>query len=278
MARSRVPLLIITLAALAFAGWMFFEPQRVAWRRRRIRRAPFPDAWREILRQRVPYFRRLPADLQLRLKERIKIFVAEKAFVGCGGLEVDDEIRVTIAAQACLLILNRDEDYCYPKLRTVLVYPGAFAVNKKFTDPIGLQSERRQVLAGESWSSGQVVLSWQDTVAGAALESDGRNVVVHEFAHQLDQETGIANGTPELAASRMYAGWAQVLGAEFEHLRAQSERGEDALLDDYGASNPAEFFAVASELFFERPREMAERHPALYQQLSGYYRLDPLSW
>nr|WP_242533167.1 M90 family metallopeptidase [Niveibacterium umoris] len=271
-------MLIITLAALVFASWMFFEPQRVAWRRRAVLRAPCPDAWRDILRRRVPYFRRLPADLQLRLKERIKVFIAEKAFVGCAGLEIDDEIRVTIAAQACLLILNHGDDYCYPKLQRVLVYPGAFAVTKKTTDPFGLQREQRQVLAGESWSLGQVVLSWQDTLDGAAIDDDGRNVVFHEFAHQLDQETGAANGTPELPVSRMYAGWAQVLGAEFEQLRARAAEGETSLLDDYGATNPGEFFAVASEVFFERPREMAALHPGLYQQLSAYYRLDPRLW
>lgn len=276
--RSLVPLLIVVIPALLFAAWLFFEPQRRAWQRRRILARPFPEAWREILRVRVPYIRRLPADLQLQLKQLIKIFLAEKAFIGCAGQEITDEIRVTIAAQACLLVLNRRDGDCYPKLRQVLVYPGAFAVEKKTSDPIGLQHVERQVLAGESWASGQVILSWQDTLMGAASDDDGHNVVVHEFAHQLDQETGAANGAPELPGARHYANWSQVFSAEFEQLRALANAGEPSLLDKYGASNPGEFFAVASEVFFERPGEMAEQHPALYRQLSGYYRLDPLSW
>ncbi len=154
-----------------------------------VRRQPFPEAWREILRRRVPYFRSMPADLQLQLKKRMQVFLAEKPFIGCDGLEVTDEMRVTIAAQACLLILNRRTDY-FANLRQILVYPGAFLVDRVHTDGAGVLQEQRQVLSGESWSQGQVIVSWDDVVDGASVVDDGRNVVIHEFAHQLDQQNG----------------------------------------------------------------------------------------
>ena len=134
------------------------------------------------------------------------------------------------------------------------------------------------MLSGESWSQGQVILSWQDTLDGAATPNDGNNVVIHEFAHQLDQATGAANGAPALARRAHYERWSAVLGAEFEALQARTVRGQDTLFSDYGATDPAEFFAVISEVFFEQPRRMAAEHPALYQELRVFYQLDPLSW
>jgi Mlc titration factor MtfA (ptsG expression regulator) len=219
----------------------------------------------------------LPADLQLQLKQHIQVFLAEKAFIGCDGLTITDEIRVTIAAQACLLILNRPRGY-YPKLRQILVYPGSFVVDREHTDGIGVAHHARQVLAGESWEHGQVVLSWHDTLEGAAIPDDGQNVVIHEFAHQLDQETGRANGAPVLPHRDQYARWSRVLGAEFRNLKTRAAQGETSLFSDYGATDPAEFFAVISEVFFEQPQRMAVEHPALYRELTSFYRLDPLSW
>ncbi|HEY5800682.1 MAG TPA: M90 family metallopeptidase, partial [Burkholderiaceae bacterium] len=245
--------------------------------RNAARRQPFPPAWRDILKRRFPYFRTLPADLQLQLKKHIQVFLAEKKFIGCAGVVITDEMRVLIAAQACLLVLRREGDL-YPALERVLVYPGAFAVERDSTDDIGLVSKERRELAGESWGDGQVILSWQDTLRGAADSGDGYNVVIHEFAHQLDQEKGYANGAPALGPGGRQATWAQVFSDEFERLQRQALIDEDALFDHYGATDPAEFFAVASEVFFERPRELAELHPALYRQLSGFYGLDPLTW
>lgn len=276
-------LIIFTLAAL-FIAWLLGEPWLAERKRQRIRAQPFPAAWREILKRRVPYVRALPADLQLLLKQHIQVFVAEKAFIGCDGLQITDEMRVTIAAQACLLILNRPRGY-YPNLRQILVYPGSFVVQREHTDGAGVSHQGRQVLSGESWSQGQVILSWRDTLDDAATPDDGRNVVIHEFAHQLDQETGTANGAPILARREHYARWAQVLGAEYQQLQARAGRAGwsevrdgESLFSDYGATDPAEFFAVISEVFFEQPQRMADQHPALYQELAQFYRLEPLSW
>jgi len=264
-------------AALLVAAWILLQPWYARRRRERIASRPFPAEWRAILRERVPHVRLLPAELQQQLRKRIQVFVAEKSFVGCGGLAVTDEMRVTIAAQACLLLLNspgRD----FSRLGQVLVYPGPFVVHRERRDRIGLVSEHSRVHSGESWAHGQVVLSWPDVLEGAAFPDDGRNVVIHEFAHQLDQEKGHANGAPDLVDAQRYPRWSRVLGQEYELLQERIANQEATLLDPYAATDPAEFFAVSSEVFFERPREMAAEHPALYGEMSRYYRIDPRSW
>ena len=272
-----VVLLLLSLAAVLAVAWFWREPLFGEWRRQRIRRQPFPAEWRQILRLRVPLFRGLPADLQLQLKKRIQVFLAEKPFIGCAGLTVTDEIRVTIAAQACLLVLNRPGE-CFANLRQVLVYPGPFVVDKLHADGSGVLEDRRQVLAGESWTLGQVVLSWDDALAGAASPDDGRNVVIHEFAHQLDQENGRANGAPPMAGKARRARWSSVLEAEFRTLQDDLHEDRPALFSAYGASDPAEFFAVVSEVFFEQPGPLAAAHGELYRVLSDFYRVDPAGW
>ncbi len=276
-------LVVIAAFGLLLVLWFAGAPLWVAWRRQRLRRQPFPAAWRAIVRQRVPQVRRLPADLQLQLKRHMQVFLAEKHFVGCGGLVVTDEMRVTVAAQACLLLLNRPAGY-FRGLREILIYPGAFVVDRVRADGSGVLQEQRGALAGESWAQGQVVLSWDDTLAGAAVADDGRNVVIHEFAHQLDQEKGHANGAPLLGERRRYARWSQVLGEAFAQLQRRVAREAAGaadtapLISAYGATDPAEFFAVVSEVFFEQPQRLAAEQPALYREFSGYYRIDPLSW
>jgi Mlc titration factor MtfA (ptsG expression regulator) len=272
-----LPILILTGLALLLVLYLAMHPRLVAWRRARTRSRPFPDAWRAILKRRVPYVRLLPADLQLQLKKHIQVFLAEKPFIGCGGLLITDEIRVTIAAQACLLLLNRETDY-YPRLRQILVYPGAFFVDRPNADMAGVMQEHRRVLSGESWAHGQVILSWHDTVAGAAVTNDAQNVVLHEFAHQLDAEKGYTSGAPLLPGPQRYARWAQAMHEAFDELQAQAHTQTPSLLDHYGASDPAEFFAVLTETFFERPHELADQHPTLYREMRDFYRLDPLSW
>jgi Mlc titration factor MtfA (ptsG expression regulator) len=205
------------------------------------------------------------------------VFLAEKPFIGCGGLQVSEEMRVTVAAQACLLLLNRPRPQYFPELRQVLLYPGAFIVDRLHADGSGVLQDRRQVLAGESWQQGQVILSWQDSVEGAAIVDDGRNVVIHEFAHQLDQETGPANGAPRLGRRRLQR-WSEVFSREYTRLQAQLAAGEPTLLGDYAATNPAEFFAVASEVFFEQARRMRAECPALHAELVAFYRVDPALW
>jgi Mlc titration factor MtfA (ptsG expression regulator) len=258
-------------------GWLLSGPYRIRRRRERLRRQPFPPAWQRILQRRMPLWRRLPAPLREQLKGHVQVFLAEKDFIGCDGLEVTEEMRVLIAGLACLLILNRKTDY-YPNLRQVLVYPGAFVVAMEESDEAGVVSSDRHVLSGESWSQSQVILSWEDVVEGAAVDDDGYNVVVHEFAHQLDQEAGYANGAPALASRGQYARWSRVLGEEYERLRASAEAGEESLLDDYGATDPAEFFAVLAEVFFEQPELLREENLLLYDELSRFFRVDPASW
>lgn len=269
-------LIVLLLGGLIIGAVLGQQPWR-RYRRRQITARPFPAQWRSILRQRMPYFRALPADLQLQLKKHIQVFIAEKTFIGCDGVTVTDEMRVTIAAQACLLLLNRP-DYYYPKLRQILIYPAAFIVHGAAPDAAGVVNEHRRVLSGESWGQGKVVLSWQDAVQGAAKPDDGRNVVIHEFAHQLDQEKGLATGAPLLSRSSDYQQWSAVMQQAFGQLQQQTASGAQGLLDGYGATNPAEFFAVISEVFFEQPAQLQAQYPDLYQQLSLFYRLNPLSW
>ncbi len=224
----------------------------------------------------MPAFARLPADVQLRLKKHAQVLLAEKPFIGCAGLQVTDEMRVLVAVQASLLLLRRRGHF--DSLRQVLIYPGAFVVNRQAPDPAGLVREERQALVGESWQQGQVILSWDDVLAGAADPHDGRNVVIHEFAHQLDQESGAANGAPWQSGAAGRARWARVMAAEFEALQQQLDQGVEGLIEPYAATNAAEFFAVLSELFFEKPLELASAHGALYAELRSLYGVDPLSW
>lgn len=271
------PLVLFAMLSLVVPSWLLGPVVVRELRRSRIHRQPFPPSWRTVLRRRMPLFRRLPADLQLQLKRHIQVLIAEKPFIGCGGLIVTEEMRVLIAAQAALLLLNRRAGY-FRNLRQILVYPDTFIAQRSTTEAGGITREGHQALLGESWQQGQVILAWDAVLEGAADPDDGRNVVIHEFAHQLDQATGVANGAPFLGRRDRYARWAAVLSHEFEALRELVARGETGLIDAYGATNPAEFFAVVSEVFFEQPAALAAAHPALYREFVGYYSLDPLSW
>lgn len=269
--------LLLTLVALVLLAWLVGPPLHTQLRRTRVRRQPFPAAWRDTLRRRMPAFAALPADVQLRLKKHAQVLIAEKPFVGCAGLEVTDEMRVLIAVQASFLLLSRRLGH-FDALRQVLIYPGSFAVERSNADHHGLVHQHRQALAGEAWEQGQVILSWQDVIEGAADAHDGHNVVIHEFAHVLDQQTGAANGAPWLPGQRRRERWARVMNAEFQFLQQQLAQGLPSLLDPYGAQNPAEFFAVASECFFERAALLTQTRPALYSELRQFYGVDPAAW
>lgn len=272
-----LPYLLPIIVAVLLIGYSAGKPHLREYQRNKIRKQPFKKQWRKIIQQRMPYFRQMPADLQLQLKQHIQVFLAEKNFIGCNGIKITDEIKITVAAQACLLLLNRKTDY-YPKLTTILVYPRAFVKESQSKNTDGVQFTQRSTLAGESWDFGKVVLSWQDTKDGAQIPDDGRNVVIHEFAHQLDQENGQANGAPILARGQSYQCWSEVFSLQFEKLKAQAKNGIPSLFDYYGATNPAEFFAVASEVFFEQSAQFQHESPMLYQQLTQYYQVDPIHW
>jgi len=243
-------------------------------RRRKIREQPFPASWTGILVRNVPYYGLLPPEDQEEMKGHIQVFLAEKRFEGLGGIEINDEIRVTIAAQACVLLLHRKTDY-YPGLISILVYPHPYFVKATRRLPDGTVMEGDEVRLGESWSRGQVVLSWDDVRRGAADAHDGLNVVFHEFAHQLDSESGKAQGAPVLPRSSMYIAWARVLGHEYEQLVEDLKHHRKNCLRSYGATSPAEFFAVATEAFFEQPNQLLHCHPDLYEQLRLFFQQDP---
>ncbi|AZG72585.1 M90 family metallopeptidase [Shewanella livingstonensis] len=272
-----IAIIILLIISMTAVGWITSSQWRLNRQRNIVSRQPFPTLWRNILKKRFPYFKAMPTDLQLQLKKHIQIFIDEKQFVGCDGFEINDEVKVTIAAQACLLLLNRKTNY-YPKLTQILVYPSAFIVKQNRTDIAGVQSSQRNVLLGESWEYGKVVLSWNSTVEGAADPFDGSNVVIHEFAHQLDQEDGSANGAPPLRDITSYRSWSDILGQEFKQLQHCAQHHIPSLFNYYGATNPAEFFAVISETFFERPTEFYQQHQQLYKELSQFYQLDPINW
>jgi Mlc titration factor MtfA (ptsG expression regulator) len=254
------------------------RPFRTA-RRKRATSQPFPAPWDEILARNFPVDARLPKGDRLELRRRMQIFLAEKRFEGVGGLEMTDEIRVTIAAQACLLLLHRDDED-YPALTTILVYPSAYRARATEHGAFGMVTEIDQVRLGEAYNAETVVLSWDDVRRGAASDgdSDGHNVVLHEFAHQLDMEDRDANGAPVLADHHMYATWARVLGHEYAQLQDAVEHHQRTLMDPYGSQSPAEFFAVATETFFEKPIKLRDEHVELYEQLREFYRQDPAAW
>ena len=246
-------------------------------RLRKALAAPFPEEWVAILEHNIEIYRNLPMPLRLRLRRMIKQFLHQKHFSGAGGLEITDEMRVTIAAQACMLQLNR-KGALYPRLRYIIVYPTAFVVNRAQADASGVTSEARRGLLGESWDNGKVILAWDNVLHGARNFVDGQNVVLHEFTHQLDSETGTADGAPLLAGASSYRSWAAALSGEYRVLQRKARRGRRSLMDHYGATNPAEFFAVATETFFEKPARMAEHHTELFEVLQAYYGVDPRDW
>ncbi|WP_093556037.1 zinc-dependent peptidase [Pseudoduganella namucuonensis] len=264
----------ISLAALACAAPLLYP----RWTLRRALARPLPPEALAILERNVGPYRSMEPALREQLRQLVKRFLHRKKFVGCEGLEIDDEMRYTIAGQACLLLLNRPSKV-YRALHTILVYPGAFLVPRQEVGPGGVVTAGKHTLLGESWDDGRVVLSWDDALRGARDWREGQNVVLHEFAHQLDSESGHGNGAPYLGSHENYRNWSAVLSRDFANLRHDAYYGrQDGVIDHYGATSPAEFFAVATETFFGKPWQMAERHAALYDELRKYYRVDPREW
>lgn len=267
-------LLWMALAALAIAAALYYP----RWTLRRALARPLPPAALDILARNIPVYAPMTPALQQQLQRLVAQFLHQKTFVGCEGLEVDDEMRYTIAGQACLLLLNRPTRV-YRSLRTILLYPGAFLVPRHEVGPGGVVTSNAHTLLGESWEDGRVVLSWDDVKRGAGDWTDGHNVVLHEFAHQLDSESGSTNGAPYLGSPDSYRSWSAVLSRDYANLRYDAYYGrQDSVMDHYGATSPAEFFAVATETFFEKPWQMAARHAALFDELGRYYRVDPRAW
>lgn len=264
-------ILPVISAGLVLAWWI--PKKRLA----RALQTPFPDAWVEIVERNIGVYKNLPMPLRLQLRRLIKQFLHEKHFTGCGGLEITDEIRVTIAAEACMLLLHRPTGV-YPGLKYILVYPRGFIVAREQRGTDGVTESTHHSLLGESWSKGKVILAWDHVLHGGRNFADGQNLVLHEFAHQLDAETGMTDGAPVLRTANSCRSWATALSAEYEALQKNARRGKRSLMDHYGATNPAEFFAVATETFFEKPEQMAKHHEELFITLTNYYRVDPRDW
>lgn len=240
---------------------------------------PFPEQWDSFLYRNVPYVSHLPESLQAKLKGLIRIFAHEKTFEGCAGLEINDEIRVTIAAQASILMLGIDDlSSFYDDLRSVLVYPRPYVVKIKNRHNSFFVQEGFQQRRGEAWSRGHVVLAWSEVQKGASDIHDGQNLVFHEFAHQLDYEYGATDQIERSYEESHYLSWARVVGGEYRKFLRAIERDQQTLISAYGATNLAEFFAVITECFFEKPRELKNRHPELYRQLRDFYQQDPASY
>ena len=253
-------------------GVALFLMGRAVRRRRRAARGEgeavprgSPLVWRDLLDDRLPHVARLSPTQRSLFHQRVERFLKEKRFVGCGGLEVTDEMRALVAGMACLMVLRLNATL-FPALRKVLIYPGPFLVPVTEPDEFGLVPDEPEERIGESWHGDQVILSWPDVEA--ALDGDEVNVVVHEFAHQLDDESLAGAGAPHLPE---YARWSQVISSDFARLRRQRR---PRVLDPYGAESPAEFFGVVSEAFFQRGAELLRHHPDLYGVLRDYYGFD----
>ncbi|MDZ7680962.1 MAG: M90 family metallopeptidase [Fodinibius sp.] len=249
------------------------------WRRNRLTNKPFPDPWKHILQQNVPYYRCLPTELQSKLEGFIHIFLHENTFEGCAGLEITDEIRITIAAQASILLLGiQDLSSFYEGLRSVLVYPETYVAQVKNTHNSFFVEEGFQQRHGEAWSRGLVVLAWDEVKKGGSDIHDGQNLVFHEFAHQLDYDYGATSEINSADESSSFLSWGRVVGNEYNNLLEALKKNQRTLIDEYGATNMAEFFAVVTEHFFEQPIALRKKHPELYQQLTSFYQQDPAKY
>ncbi|HEB61377.1 MAG TPA: zinc-dependent peptidase [Phycisphaeraceae bacterium] len=242
-------------------------------RRARLREKPLPDDWREYIEKSWPYYRLLQDDEQKRLLGHVHVLMHEKKFEGCAGLEINDEIRLSILMQAALLILNNPGGY-FRILRSILVYPQDYLAPVTTRQPDGSVSERTDHRLGESWEHGLLVLSWRDVKNDISSITDGHNVVLHEFAHQLDSEDGRTDGLPVLADTRALKQWQKIMMHEYRSLQEKVRRHEPDVINPYGATNPAEFFAVATETFFEHPLDLLTMRPVLYEQLQQFYKQD----
>ena len=247
------------------------------WRRRRRRQIlaqPFPADWERLLQQNVRQYARLNESEQLKLCQCVQIFVNEKYWEGCRGLTVTDEMRITIAGFACLLLLGFHND-CFDRLQTLLVYPDEYFARQTTHKPGGVVSESMSMRLGEAWQRGPVILAWSSIQRDIQHPQSGHNVVLHEFAHVLDMRNLDIDGTPPLDDTGQYQNWHEVMTAEHQRLIDDAQQGRATLIDQYGATSPAEFFAVATECFFELPNQLQNEHQRLYGVLQGFYRQNP---
>ena len=277
MISPNVLAIVFSIVISAIAIGILIYPFLVNLRRDHIKAQLFPRHWLSIVESNLAIYNTLSDFQQKQLQGYMQIFLKEKQFIGCLGLQITEEMKVTIAAMACLLLFGDRKTY-FPNLRSILIYPNAYIVNETIMSDRYIVEERRVARLGESWTKDQLILSWDQIKQDLLNWHDGHNVVLHEFAHQLDQEDGIAEGVPILPRALDYAVWAKIMTAEYLQLCDRVENSKKTVIDSYGATNPAEFFAVATEAFFEKPIQLNQKHQDLYELLQRYYRLDPLQW
>jgi Mlc titration factor MtfA (ptsG expression regulator) len=247
------------------------------WRERRVlRTSAIPDdLWREAI-DAQPFLAIYSKDEIARLRQKVVLFLSAKGIFGAQGHEVTPFQRTVIAAQACVLVLNLDLEL-YDDFENVIVYPGEFVPRHEWEDEYGVVHRDDEPLAGEAMPRGPVVLSWPDVEASADWEHEGINLVLHEFAHKLDMRDGVANGCPPLPADISPLHWQQTLQEAFDDFAQRVDGGEETAIDPYASEDPAEFFAVLSEVFFADPMLLHGEYPPVYQLMRKFYRQDPVS-
>jgi Mlc titration factor MtfA (ptsG expression regulator) len=273
MLQAIIFLLIIIIISIT----ILLSPTLIKQQRNRLKSRQFPPLWNSIIENNLPIYPHLSPTERRRLQGHIQVFLAEKQFIGCNGLQVTEEMKVIIAAVACLLLLNERGKY-FPKLRSILIYPTAYFTKETTVSGKYVVEEKPVVRLGESWSKDLLILSWQQVKQDTCNWKDGQNVVLHEFAHQLDQEEGKVEGVPILQKDSDYSNWSKVMTQEYNQLCNDVEQQRKTVMYSYGATRPAEFFSVVTETFFEKPQQLQKKHLALYELLQNYYKLDPVQW
>ncbi len=270
-----MPIFLFLGTIIATVLVWYLRKRLIAKRRNQLFNQPIAHDWISLLEDNVSLYKRLPDTLKQQLHGCIQLFLNEKKFIG-RGIEITEQIRLTIAANACLLLL-RGQQRSFPGFTSILVYPDTY-VAKQVSHDGTLESLADSRRAGESWFRGPIVLSWGDTLRGSLNAQDGHNVVIHEFAHKLDEQSGNMDGLPVLRKNAHYSDWASVLSEEFNSLKHRSQRGKNSVMDECGTVSAPEFFAVATESFFEKSKQMKKELPDLYEQLSRFYDIDPADW
>ncbi len=270
-------ILAITVLILFFIIFFtLFLLRRKSAKRKRLNREPFHNDWHKYLCDNVEIYNHLPTDIRKKLQDKVKIFVAEKNFEGCGGLELTPLHKVIIAAMACLPIVNGD-DNLYPYLRNIIIYPEVYQNKNRSSAGTNIVTETPHYVSGESWGTGTLILAWNICLKDCQHYGTGSNVIIHEFTHQLDSENGPTDGIPAIYNEELLIEWEKLFRKEFLSFRTNTHHKYD-VIDDYGAVNAAEFYAVCAETFFELPRQLQKQHPAIYKEFKKFYNLDPASW
>jgi len=268
--------LVLIAVPLAVGLYFFYKPRLVKRRRAQIRQRPNPEGLEDVLLRNVGLYSLLPDHLRSELRGHVNVFLSEKRFLGLGGQDITPEVQFTVAGIACILLMNREPSY-FPGFSSILIYPDTYETTQVEYDGL-VATHKHSRRSGESWHRGPIVLSWGDVLRGATNAGDGYNVVLHEFAHKLDEENNGTNGQPILRDAGHYEEWAETLGREYREFAKRVSRRKNKVMDEYGLTSPAEFFAVATESFFERAAAMQKKLPDLYEQLRKYYAVDPARW